>query len=110
PALLALIDRLSEIRRERAEAIGRRLEKLGVEGAYLLARELAGAAEVTRTHFARVLLDQGRVESMGEAFKRFLGQGKPAYVAADWPALEECVQVIRAAGGVAVLAHPLAYG
>jgi 3',5'-nucleoside bisphosphate phosphatase len=110
PALHARIEQLSALRRARAEHIGARLAKCGVPDAYAQAQTLAGEAEVTRTHFARVLLERGHVSGMNAAFKRYLGAGKPAHVAVEWPSLEDTVGCIHAAGGVAVMAHPLAYG
>lgn len=96
-------------RERRAEAIGRKLERQGIAGAGAQARTLAGTGMVTRTHFARALLEHGAVGSLDEAFKRFLGRGKPAWVGVQWSALDDVVGWIRESGGVAVLAHPLRY-
>ena len=110
PQLGELIRRLDQLRVARAEAIAARLERCGIAGAYAGALRLADGALPTRTHFARFLLEQGVARDMNEVFKRYLGQGKPGYVSAQWPTLEETVAVIRAAGGTAVLAHPHSYG
>jgi predicted metal-dependent phosphoesterase TrpH len=104
-----VIIRLQAIRRERAIAIGARLERLGMHGAYECACALAGHAQPGRVHFARFLQTSGVVGNIGIAFDRLLKRGKPAYVAASWPAMNEAVSAIRAARGVAVLAHPLRY-
>lgn len=110
PRLAQLIRALDALREARAEKMGRKLARCGVSGAYEGARRLAGVALPTRTHFARYLLEQGAVRDMDEAFRRYLGRGKPGYVRAEWPPLAQVVEVIRASGGIAVLAHPHAYG
>ncbi|MGH8372597.1 MAG: PHP domain-containing protein [Gammaproteobacteria bacterium] len=101
---------LQGLRDVRAQEIGRRLAKRGIEDAYAGARELAGDAEITRTHFAQHLQASGHVRTFQEAFKRFLHRGKPGHVSVTWASLEECIGWIHAAGGHAVLAHPLRYG
>jgi predicted metal-dependent phosphoesterase TrpH len=60
-------------------------------------------------HFARHLVATGRVKDTQAAFDKYLAKGKPAYVAHQWASLTEAVGWIRAAGGVAVLAHPGRY-
>lgn len=101
---------LQALRDSRAQEIGRRLAKRGIEDSYAGARELAGDAEITRTHFAQHLLNNGHVRTFQEAFKRFLQRGKPGHVPITWASLEECIGWIHAASGHAVLAHPLRYG
>lgn len=64
---------------------------------------------IGRTHFARAMVERGLCSSMGEVFQRFLTPGKPGYQAHQWASLAEAVGAIRAAGGVAVLAHPARY-
>lgn len=108
-ALQAHVGRLAGIRRERAEAIGAKLAKAGVTDAYAEACALAASPGPTRTHFARVLVARGCVSDMNQAFKRYLGQGKAAHVAVEWPTMEETIAIIRGAGGVAVLAHPMSH-
>ncbi|WP_220348746.1 hypothetical protein [Alkalilimnicola ehrlichii] len=82
---------------------------MGWPDALAAAEQLAGEADVTRTHLARALVEQGAAESMNAVFRRFLGFGKPAYVAVSWPVLDDVVAWIKAAGGVAVIAHPHSY-
>ena len=63
----------------------------------------------TRAHLAEALRAGGHVSRTDDAFRKYLGKGKAAHLAADWPALAEVVGWIRAAGGVASLAHPARY-
>jgi len=112
PAAATLAAGLEGLRAERARRageIGRRLEAAGAPGNEALARVLSEAELPTRTHFARALAELGAVRSMSEAFERYLGRGAPAAVKSRWPALQEAVGWILAAGGVPVLAHPLRY-
>ncbi|MFD1216196.1 MULTISPECIES: PHP domain-containing protein [Microbulbifer] len=104
---VAVRDRL---RAERAEQIALRLEKRGFTGALSGARSFAGDGVIGRPHFARWLVEAGHVPDTAKAFKRYLGAGKTGDVAVAWPDLTETVATIRAAGGAAVLAHPLKYG
>lgn len=97
------------LRRERAQRIGERFRSLGIEAIFERATEIAGEAAPGRTHFARALVESGRVRDAESAFKRYLGSGKPASVPHQWPAMEQVVSWIRAGGGRAVLAHPAAY-
>ncbi len=99
----------AEVRNERAEKIAEKLEKCGFEGVLEKARALAGVGQVTRAHFARVLVEQYGVASMDVVFKKYLGKGKRAMVKAQWPAIEEAINWIHDAGGQAVLAHPAHY-
>jgi 3',5'-nucleoside bisphosphate phosphatase len=110
PALAAGLARLQEVREHRAVEIGKRLEAKGIAGAYAGALALAGEAKPTRTHFARFLHRAGHVKDEAQAYRKFLGRGKPADVSAQWASLEEAIGWIHAAGGRAVLAHPLRYG
>lgn len=103
---LALLDRA---RRQRAGIIAGKLAARGIEGALAGALAEAGQSQLGRPHFASWLVQQGHFRDHKEAFDRFLGQGKPGDVKAFWPELEAVVSWIRAAGGVAVLAHPLKY-
>jgi 3',5'-nucleoside bisphosphate phosphatase len=100
---------LRVVRGGRAQEIGRRLESRNIPGAYAGAQQLAGNNNVTRTHFAQWLSNNGHATTPQKAFQRLLARGKPGYVATDWASLEESIGWIHAAGGRAVLAHPLRY-
>ncbi len=100
---------LRDLREQRAQEMGRRLEQSGISGAYDGARELAFGKLIGRAHFARFLVEAGHAESVRKVFKRYLKRGKPGYVASSWVALEEAVRWIHAAGGLALIAHPARY-
>ena len=93
----------------RARTIAERLERVRVPDLLALATEQAGGDVPGRPHFARALVDRGVVKDQNQAFKRYLGAGKPGDVKAFWPELDTVVQWINRAGGVAVLAHPRKY-
>ncbi len=107
--LQAGLNRLQDHRMWRAEEIGRRLAKAGIEGAYRGARALSNGHLVGRTHFARYLIARGYAQSLRDLFKHYLVKGKPGHVEGKWATLEETVGWIRAAGGQAVIAHPARY-
>ena len=99
----------ADIRRERALKIGEKLQKCGFDGVTEKAFAMAGVGQVTRAHFARVLVNEYGVATMDAAFKKYLGKGKRASIKAVWPEIKQAVTHIRAAGGQAVLAHPAHY-
>jgi hypothetical protein len=113
PAARVLVDGLNSIREGRlgrAQRIGQALEKLGFPGTYEAALALAENKDMlSRTHFARHLVEAGRAKSIQTAFDKYLATGKPAYVPHRWASLEDAVAWIRGAGGIAVLAHPGRY-
>ncbi|MEM0549263.1 MULTISPECIES: RNase RNM [Aeromonas] len=96
-------------REERAQEIGRRLEKCLIPGTYEEAKQLAGDAAVTRAHFARVLVARGVADNMQKVFKKYLSRGNKGYAPAQWPEMGDAITAIHAAGGLAVLAHPSRY-
>lgn len=109
PVLQQGLTGLRACRDQRAEEIGRRLAKCGIPDAYEGARAYASGPTVSRTHFARFLVEQGHGRDMREVFDRYLAPSKPGYVSTQWAALEQAVGWIRGAGGMAVIAHPARY-
>jgi predicted metal-dependent phosphoesterase TrpH len=94
----------------RARRIADALAEAGIRGAYEGAMQYVTSERlISRTHFARYLVDAGHVGEVRDVFKRFLVPGKPGYVAHQWATLGQAVGWIRAAGGQAVLAHPGRY-
>ncbi len=108
PEMTALLAKQAALRLDRAIQIGEKLAQLGIPDAYQGAKFLA-SGEVTRAHYARFLVQIGKVSNDTQAFKRYLSAGKPAYVKADWVDIATAIDVIHQAGGLAVLAHPLRY-
>lgn len=108
PELTALLYKQAETRYHRAIEIGEKLEKVGVPNAFEGAKNLADG-EVTRAHYARYLVQIGKVSNETQAFKKYLAQGKSCYVKSAWVDIPTAIQTIHQAGGVAVLAHPLRY-
>lgn len=97
-------------RMQRGREMGDQLARAGIDGAFDGALALAGNPDLlSRTHFARWLVQTGYCGDTREVFRRYLVAGKPGYVAHRWAALADAVGWIRAAGGTAVLAHPGRY-
>lgn len=109
PPLREATRNLQIMRVERAEKIADKLEKKRIPGALEAVKKAAGEGMITRTHFADFLLSQFHVSTQQEAFDRYLGAGKAAYVATTWSDMEQAINWIIQSGGVAVLAHPLRY-
>jgi len=111
--LQQLIDSQQAAREQRAITIGEKLAKCGFPDAYHDAKKLAGNGTITRAHFAKVLYLQGHVSTMQKAFDQYLGKKgrntQQAYVKPFWCSIEHAVEVIHAAGGSAVMAHPIRY-
>ena len=105
----ALVRAQNQSRIQRALQIADCLKGCGLDNAYQKACDIAGHERVGRPHFAQVLINEGFIKDMKSAFKRYLGQGKAAYVATAWVSLEDAIASIIKANGQAVIAHPLKY-
>ena len=102
--------RTREGRGNRAQLMADQLLKAGIPGAYEGALHYAGNHQlISRTHFARYLVEQGVCKDTEHVFKNYLVEGKPGFVPHQWASLEDAVAWIKAAGGVAVIAHPGRY-
>jgi predicted metal-dependent phosphoesterase TrpH len=94
----------------RAMEMSDELAKVGIQDAYDGALRYVGNPElISRTHFARHLVESGVCKDTNEVFRRFLTEGKPGFVPHRWANLRDAVQWITAAGGIAVIAHPARY-
>ena len=97
-------------RGERAKDMAEQLAQAGIPGAYEGALQFVGnPALISRTHFARFLVETGVCKDTPEVFRRFLTEGKPGYVPHRWATLGDAVRWITQAGGMAVIAHPARY-
>jgi predicted metal-dependent phosphoesterase TrpH len=97
-------------RGERAKEMAEGLARVGIQGAYEGALQHVGNPElISRTHFARFLVESGACRDTHEVFRRFLTEGKPGFVPHRWASLGDAVAWITRAGGVAVIAHPARY-
>lgn len=96
-------------RQQRMQKIVQRLGKLGLDIDVDALLKRSASSMLGRPQLATYLVETGQVESEQKAFSKYLGQGKPGDVHSQWPEVAEAVSVIRDAGGVAVLAHPLKY-
>ena len=109
PEMTAMVEQLTQAREERAEKIATRLAGVGIDDALEGAKAIANGSQIGRPHFATWMAEAGAVDSVAEAFDKYLGAGKIGDVKMFWPPLSDVVQAITRAGGVAILAHPLKY-
>ncbi|MCL6745501.1 RNase AM [Kosakonia sp. R1.Fl] len=109
PTLRTFLQAQSERRVQRAKLIAERLEKAHIPGAWEGAQRLAQGANVTRGHFARFLVEQGKANNIADVFKKYLARGKTGYVPPQWCTIEQTIDVIHHSGGTAVMAHPGRY-
>jgi len=95
---------------DRAQRMAAAFDGLGIHGTFEGAAALAGNPRmISRTHFARYLCDTGKVKNVKDAFRHWLGEGRPCNVDQEWARLGDAVSWINASGGVAVIAHPARY-
>lgn len=107
PALTDYLSAFTRRRRERLDQMIRRLSESGVEvSSETVERKIGTSAAPGRTHLARALVDEGHVDSYEAAFEQYLGTDQPAYFSAPTQPAAEAIEVLHAAGGVAVVAHP----
>jgi predicted metal-dependent phosphoesterase TrpH len=98
-------------RSERAKEMSDGLAKVGIQGAYEGSLKYVGNPElISRTHFARFLVETGVCKDTSEVFRKYLTENKPGFVPHRWASLENAVTWITGAGGIAVIAHPARYG
>ena len=97
-------------REARAREMAAGLAKVGIPGAYEGSLPYVGNPElISRTHFARFLVERGFCADTSAVFRRYLTEGKPGFVPHRWASLGDAVRWIVQAGGVAVIAHPARY-
>ena len=106
PGFASALLRWRQGRHERAKKILARLKGIGIRIPIEDVEAIANGGAIGRPHVAEALLREGFVESMNEAFQRFLGHHAPAYVPKVTVSMQEAGAIVREAGGVTVLAHP----
>jgi predicted metal-dependent phosphoesterase TrpH len=110
PALVQGLAATRNGRDARGREIAAQLAAAGIPGAYEGALKYVGNPDLlSRTHFARYLVEIGACGSTSEVFRKYLVEGKPGYVPHRWAGLAEAVGWIRKAGGIPVIAHPGRY-
>jgi predicted metal-dependent phosphoesterase TrpH len=109
----ALVQGLEDTRSgrdQRGREIARQLALVGIPDAYEGALKYVGNPDLmSRTHFARYIVEIGVCRNTSEVFKKYLCEGKPGYVEHRWASLQQSLQWIHGAGGIAVIAHPGRY-
>lgn len=109
PVMQQAIAQQTQGRQQRAEKIAKKLTQKGFTDTLEGALDVAQGSQIGRPHFARYLVESGQVKDMSTVFKKYLGAGKVGDVKSQWPDLEQVIHWIKAAGGKAVLAHPVHY-
>ncbi len=110
PDLREGLERTRGGRRLRAQDMADGLTKVGIKGAFEGALQYVGNPDlISRTHFARHLVETGVCKDTNEVFRKYLTEGKPGYVEHRWATLKDAVGWITGAGGMAVVAHPARY-
>src|SRR4029077_17303190 len=97
---------LRDMRRSRAQRIVTRLNELGVRIEFASVLEQAAGGAIGRPHVARAMIAEGWAVDFRDAFDRYLGNGRPAFVSKDRLAVRDAIGLIHGAGGLAILAHP----
>lgn len=110
PAMVTFLAGQLTCRQTRAAEIGERLAKARIPDALAGAMRLADGGIITRGHFARFLIEQGKADNMAQVFKQYLARGKTGYVPPQWCTIKQAIDAIHHSGGCAVLAHPGRYG
>ncbi len=99
-----------EVLAERARDMAEGLARVGIKNAFEGALQFVGNPDlISRTHFARFLVETGVCQDTSEVFRRYLTEGKPGFVPHRWATLGHALQWITQAGGIAVIAHPARY-
>jgi len=110
PVLIEGLRQTRDGREQRAREMSEGLAKVGIKGAYEGALKFVGNPElVSRTHFARFLVESGVCKETNDVFRKYLTEGKPGYVPHRWARLKDALFWIHQAGGLAVIAHPARY-
>lgn len=105
----AAVAHLTQLRLQRVETIAKKLNSKGFPNITQGALKLAGDGQVGRPHIAQHMVEEGLVPTVAQVFNKYLGAGKIGDVSNVWPDLEQVVDWINDAGGIAVLAHPSRY-
>ncbi|GHV72912.1 phosphatase [Spirochaetia bacterium] len=107
PAFREALEELTRLREERNRRILERMGEMGVQADYDEVRSISGGGSVGRPHFADLLVRRRVVKNRAQAFEKYLGKGRPLYISKEGLEFTLALQIIRDAGGIPVLAHPM---
>jgi len=107
--LNSLLKGIIENRESRNQLMVKKLNDLGFDISYNELKNIAGGNVISRAHYARLLVEKGYVKDMYDAFSKYIGDGKTAFVKRELLKPEYAIKAITDAGGVAILAHPTLY-
>ena len=110
PELFAGLHATRSGREQRARDMANGLAQVGIKGAFEGALQYAGNPElISRTHFARFLVETGVCKDTNEVFRKYINDGKPGFVPHRWATLSSALGWITRSGGMAIIAHPGRY-
>jgi predicted metal-dependent phosphoesterase TrpH len=107
PAFREALEEVSRLREERNRRILERMGEMGGKADYEEVRAISGGRTVGRPHFAALLVQRGLVKNREQAFEKYLGKGRPLYISKEGLEFTRALHIIRDAGGIPVLAHPM---
>lgn len=106
-SFISIINELKSKREARNKLVVGRMRELGIDADMAEIREECGISYIGRPHFAAYLVARKIVKNPEEAFRKYLGNGKPLYVPKGGVSLERAISAIHESGGLAVIAHPI---
>lgn len=109
PAFAKHLKEFVESRDIRNEKMCQSLRSIGMDITYAKLQEAFPGAVITRAHYAKYMLNHGYIKSMNEAFERYIGDNSPHFIPREKVTPEQAVELILAAGGIPILAHPVLY-
>lgn len=107
PALTKALARIVEHRGARNIKMLEKLGEIGIKISFDEVSDISAGGAVGRVHIARALVNRGHAKGIDEAFKKYLVRGAPGYARREKPSPEDAIKIIKSAGGIAVLAHPV---
>ena len=110
PQLVSSLEELRDSRTRRAMKMVRKLDELGLKVEWEKVLEYSRGGAIGRPHIAQALIESGHIDTFQEAFEKYIGRGKPAYVERKKVSPGAAVKLISGAGGLPVLAHPTFIG
>ncbi len=101
-----VLNELIDYRNRRNDMILQKMNDIGFAASMEELKKIAKGKAIGRPHFARLMVEKGYVKSIDEAFQKYLKDGAPLFVEKKRLKPEEAIELIKNAGGIAIMAHP----